>query len=263
MKIWLTLAFAGVSATAFAADGAWSSADAEFGRLRNLHASDLRAKVEASASPRTAALDVEKALDRLPPISLTKRGLPDSPVNLLFFGSEDDVRRAIVEAGWTEATRSVIKSMFQGAIQLVAVDSLDVFPPVSPEYLLGRPQDLSFVRQIDFPEMRHHFRLWRAPFDGPDGQPAWIGTANFDESLQFVDRHTKTVQATGVVHRIDPKIDQERDYIQATLGVGSFAANTVYAPHPHGVRAGEDSNGNPYETDGRVLVMFLQNPAAD
>ncbi|MFI5361923.1 MAG: LssY C-terminal domain-containing protein [Elusimicrobiota bacterium] len=198
---------------------------------------------------RAASLSVKEMLAALPPTSGASDGTPDSPVNLLFVGSEAAIRRAIARAAWTEGTASMTRSVAEGLSLLASLRAPDVFPPVSAEYLFGRAQDAAFLRQSTFISSRHHFRLWKAPFRGPNGEQAWAGTANFDAALVFLRR--------GFVHRIDPEIDRERDYILGTLrnGPDVLLARRI----GRRARAGADSNGSAYRTDGGILVMFFRS----
>ena len=207
--------------------------------------------------PRPAAPDVPVAnlalaamVAALPPTSTSSSGAADSPVNLLFIGSEKSIRRAIGRAEWTEGTASMARSLAGGILLLASFRMPDVFPPVSAEYLFGRAQDAAFLRQLSFVRSRHHFRLWKAPFAGPGGEPVWAGTANRDAALVF-RRHR-------FVHRIDPEIDVERDYILATLGSGSGVVRAARVGRRGAARTGADSNGYGYRTDGGVLVVFFR-----
>ena len=254
----LLLAFGFCSPVRAASLGAASPEDArsaafEFEGLDAAAAARLDAGTSVPAPPASAgnpsALDWNAILDRLPSTSATKDGSPDSPVNLIFVGSEEEIRGAIRAANWTAATTSLAKSMADGVLHLILVEKLDVFPPVSAEYLFGRRQDMGFLRQLDLMGSRHHFRLWRTPFSDPDGRPVWFGTASMDLNLRYSNGR--------VTHRIDPDLDRERDYIMSTLASGPPAAGIRYFPHPRAVRAGGDSNGDPYATDGRVLTLFF------
>ena len=208
-------------------------------------------------APRRAAPDVPAAaqsmgamLAALPLTSTTPQGAPDSPVNLLFVGSESSIRRAIGRAEWTEGTVSMARALAGGLMSMARLRAPDVFPPISPEFLFGRAQDAAFLQQLTFMRSRHHFRLWKAPFAGPAGQPVWAGTANLDSSLAFLRRH--------FVHRIDPEIDHEREYILATLGSGPDVVRAERVRRGAAARAGADSNGYRYRTDGRILVIYFR-----
>ena len=206
-------------------------------------------KIAAPPAP-PAVRGMGAMLAALPLTSTTPQGAPDSPVNLLFVGSDSAIRRAIDRADWTEGTGSMARALAEGLIKMARLRSPDVFPPVSAEYLFGRPQDAAYLQQLTFMRSRHHFRLWKTPFAGPAGEPVWAGTANLDASLVFL-RHR-------FVHRIDPEIDRERDYILKTLADGPEVVRAVRIERNSAARAGADSNGSRYRTDGRILVMFFR-----
>jgi hypothetical protein len=218
----------------------------------------LAALIASHSVPRGAPPEVPAAplglkgmLAALPLTSTTRGGAPDSPVNLLFVGSEESIRRAIDRADWTEGTASMAHSFVDGLLELARLRAPGAFPPVSAEYLFGRAQDAAFLRQLSFLRRRHHFRLWRAPFKGPGGEPVWAGTANLDAALVFLRRR--------FVHRIDPEIDRERDYILGSLASGPDVVRAVHVERDAGARAGKDSNGCGYRTDGRILVLFFRS----
>jgi hypothetical protein len=208
------------------------------------------APLGVSPAAPAAALGLQALLAALPLTSSTLKGAPDSPVNLVFVGSEKKIRRAIDGAEWTEGTSSMARSIAGGMLDLASFHAPDVFPPVSAEYLFGRAQDAAFLRQLSFMRRRHHFRLWRAPFAGPAGEQVWAGTASLDAALVLL-RHR-------FVHRIDPEIDRERDYILGTLGRGPDVLSAVRVEREAAGRTGKDSNGYGYRTDGRILVMFFR-----
>jgi undecaprenyl-diphosphatase len=211
------------------------------------------AQAEAPVRP-----GLEMILGGLPPLSLDKKGRPDSPVNLLFVGSEESLRAAIADAKWTTVSASMLRSVAGGFLELFKLRKPAHFPPISPEYLFGRAQDMGFAQLCGFVRSRHHFRLWRTSFSGPRGEPVWAGTAAFDEALEFYNRTRGGHRVLGFGHRINPKIDNERDYIKGTLRALPEVARILYAPHPKASYSGFDSDLNPFETDGRVLAVFLR-----
>jgi len=206
----------------------------------------------------SARASLEEILAGLPSLSLGSAGQPDSPVNLLFFGSEESLRSALLHAKWTGVPSGMAESLAGGMLELAQLEKPARFPPISPEYLFGRAQDMAFAQLCSFVRSRHHFRLWRASFSGPGGEPAWAGTAAFDAALEFHDRGKDGRRPWGFCHRIDPKLDRERDYIMGTLSALPAVRRLLRVAHPKASFSGYDSNLNPFETDGRVLAVFLQ-----
>jgi undecaprenyl-diphosphatase len=96
---------------------------------------------------------------------------------------------------------------------------------------------------------RHHTRFWPSGFSW-QGQPVWVATASFDNSLRYL-----------VAHSISPDIDRERDYIKAALDrTGLVADDTqVQLITPF---SGANPVGNPFFTDGRAYVIVLRQAAS-
>src|SRR6201999_107938 len=82
--------------------------------------------------------------------------------------------------------------------------------PMSVLTLFGRVQDygLAHAEPIQVVAQRHHLRLWKAPFQA-DGQEIWIGAATHDIGFDRDQRNN------GVTHKIDPDVDQEREFVGA------------------------------------------------
>jgi len=185
-------------------------------------------------------LSLSLILAQLPATSSDSRGYSDSAVNLMFFGSETAVRAAARD--WSDGSKAV---------------SAEAFPPISSEYLFGRAQDLTYYKDTRFVRSRHHFRLWRAPFKGPNGETAWVGTANYDLDMAYGRSDSGTCGPRGFYHRIDPDIDAERKFIADSLLESGRVQRLRLERHPRGVTSGVDSNCTRYFSDGNVLVVWL------
>ena len=122
--------------------------------------------------------------------------------------------------------------------------------PVSNLYLFGRKEDLAFEQTGGGTtrRRRHHVRFWRSDKLDADGRPVWIGAATYDERVGF--SHT----TGGVTHHIAADVDTERDHLfQCLEGTGDLAE--VYAIDGfHKVCEGRNGGGDPWHTDGRLLV---------
>ena len=92
---------------------------------------------------------------------------------------------------------------------------------------------------------------WNADRLAPDGRPVWLGAATYDESVGF--SHT-----TGqITHHISPDVDAEREHLLQTLqDTGELAE--VYAENGfHERLEGRNGGGDPWHTDGRLLVGII------
>ena len=144
------------------------------------------------------------------------------------------------------------------------------YSPVSPLYLFGRSQDFALQRIRESINERLHLRLWMTELRY-DGKPVWVGQVSRDIGVRFT---LKTWNLT--THRIDPDVDESRDYVLEDLIEAERVEKIGYVP---GV--GEccktspryNLTGDPYFTDGnrgiaivsgsRTRATFLDPPVRE
>ena len=85
------------------------------------------------------------------------------------------------------------------------------YSPVSALYLFGRSQDFALQRIRQSINERLHLRLWITPLR-LSGTPVWVGQISRDIGVRFT---LKTWNLT--THRIDPDVDEARDYVVEDL----------------------------------------------
>jgi hypothetical protein len=188
-------------------------------------------------------------------ITHTAQGLPGDPLNLALVGSEEDVVRAMIAAGWRPADALSLRSSARIAVDTV-FDKPDPNAPVSNLYLFGRKEDLAFEKPIgNSPKERHHVRFWRSNHMD-DGRPIWMGATTHDVGVEL--SHT-----TGqVTHRIAPDVDAERDLLLADLAAANRLSGTRWIVGFHKELQGRNGGGDPWHTDGRLAVATLPVPQA-
>ena len=204
------------------------------------------APAAAEQIPETALGAVREVLAKAPQRSATQKNTPGDPLNLVFIGSEQEIRQAFQKAGWdipairqTQSIAKTVQAVVQGAGYGVA--------PISNLYLYGRPQDLAFEKVLNTFAMRHHLRLWRAPIAAPGGSPLWLGAAVHDTGF---DIHPGVAS-----HATNPDLDAERTKVGADLlATGSVAAEQLVTP-PHPLSHGLTGTGGAWQTDGQLLVI--------
>jgi hypothetical protein len=124
--------------------------------------------------------------------------------------------------------------------------------PMSELYLFGRVQDFGYELADAYAMVatRHHFRLWKAPFEF-NGQQVWVGAGTHDIGFEKDQRNG------SVTHKIDPAVDGERDHIGETLQkTGKVKTLTYYLP-PDPVQDARNATGGGYRSDGRILVISV------
>jgi hypothetical protein len=189
-------------------------------------------------------------------VSYTGQHVPCDPVSIVLVATPGELSQAFTSMGWCPSDRT----NFFSAVTMVACVAMDLpyhRAPVSKLYLNERPQDLCFEQVLGSPRRRHHIRLWRSGQLAPDGRPIWLGAATYDCGLKPCLTHGL------VMHRIDPNLVAERDYVLARLkDTGWLQASTTLGFSS--TIFGRNATGDRYFTDGRILLGFLtQAPQAE
>jgi hypothetical protein len=179
------------------------------------------------------------------------------PLNLVVLGGVDDVYYAFIRAGWDE-TEVVSASSLAKMAKSFATGSEYRYSPVSGLYALGRPQDVAFQKARENINERNHLRLWMTPYRF-EGVPVWIGQISRDIGVRFT---TKTI----TTHKVDPDVDETREYLVENLAYSQALAKLGYV---EGVGAAsiDDPRGNltgdPYFTDGKRVVLWITSQPKD
>jgi hypothetical protein len=196
------------------------------------------------------------ALAAAPKTTRTAQGIPGDPLNVGLIGSEGDVVRSMLAAGWSPADPITLESSLRIA-ESVVFRRPDPDAPVSNLYLFGRRQDLAFEKPVGGDaRRRHHVRFWKSVELGREGVPLFIGSATFDVSVGFS-------HDTGqVTHHVAPDIDAQRDGLIADL-VRAGRLTQIYQVTGVGATLyGWNGEGDRYDTDGELTAGILAIEAA-
>ena len=121
--------------------------------------------------------------EEMPGVTYSADGIPADPVNVALVGTESEVLKIMVAAGWYPADPLTLRSSLKIAGASVLKREYDT-APVSSEFLFGRKQDLAFEQAVgNDPRHRHHVRFWESDKHGTDGRPIWVGAAIFDKRV--------------------------------------------------------------------------------
>jgi hypothetical protein len=191
----------------------------------------------------------------IPNITHAKTGVPGDPLNVALIGTEEEVVRIMVAAGWDPADPLT----FHSSLRIVGATVLRRpygNAPVSDLFLFGRKQDHAFEQPVGHdPRLRHHVRFWRAEKAAGDGRPVWVGGATFDQRVELSRR-------TGqVTHRIAADVDAERDKLLADLKETGHLLEEYAVEGFHQVCEGRNGGGDPWHTDGNLSVAVVKPPA--
>ena len=200
--------------------------------------------------------EFKKALERLPCCTTSSDGAEmGDPLNLVILGKEksDDIYHAFMRAGWDETETIYTGSAFQTGLSAL-FGSEYRYSPVSALYVFGRPQDAALQKARGSIHLRNHLRLWLTPLVF-DGYEVWIGQISRDIGVRFTTR-------TITTHKIDPDIDEAREFLVEDLAYSHGVMKTAYVK---GVGSASidaprrNLTGDPYFTDGYRLAMWLSS----
>jgi hypothetical protein len=190
-------------------------------------------------------------LDRIPRRVVDADGNLGDNTNFLIIGSEQQILNAFRASGWVEVDRNPNDAVLNGIIAVLNKEAY-LKLPMSELTLFGRVQDygLAHAEPIAVVAERHHFRLWKAPFD-LDGQEVWVGAGTHDIGFDRDQRNN------GVTHKIDPVIDKEREFIAASLEESGMVAKISYVTPSQPSIEALTATGASFRSDGRVLIVHM------
>jgi hypothetical protein len=196
-------------------------------------------------------LGLDEMFQFMQPRVLDGHGREGDIVNLLFVAQQPDLERAFERAGWT----SVDHSKHLIAWHLLCHGTHYTGLPMAHFFLFGRPQDYSYA--IPDPNSilskRHHIRIWKTDYR-VHGTPVWVAAATHDIAI--------AIHKLTVTHHIDPQVDAERDFVGDNLSGTRLVAHSEYLSATQPVFRATTSNGQPYYSDSRILLVQLTQPSA-
>ncbi len=215
--------------------------DLAYNKQQNIIAVDTGTRVVADIS----ALFTGNAV---PPTTETVAGAPLEPVSLIFVATDTvSFTAAMQSAGWVQADPPGVASISR-AVWAVWTNQADNTAPVTPYFWNGRPNELGFQKPTQDLTLRerHHARFWQTRYVTPSGAQIFVGTASFDDGLDW-----------WVTHHINPNIDAERDRLVSDLRAAGRVSDSqqfqLSPPEPAGTVAAD-----PWVTDGKVQILWLK-----
>ncbi len=179
-------------------------------------------------------------------------GNPGDMVNFLIVGSEEEVLQAFRRAGWVRV-QILAQQSFLHAATTSFFQTGFLKLPMSQLYLFGRSQDYGFAhaKPVFAVSTRHHLRIWKTPYE-INGETLWAGAATQDTGF------TKEIRKWRITHYIDPNVDDERSYVQESLGDTGMVTQWALAQPPNPVEAAHTATGEPFNSNGDILVLWLR-----
>ena len=209
---------------------------------------------ETPAAPADLKLPevTQEMIDRIPRRVVDADGNAGDNTNFVVVGNENNVVGAFTAAGWVKVDKSKSDAVLSGIMATFITKQAYLTLPMSILTLFGRPQDygLAHAEPVSVVAQRHHLRLWKAPFQAGD-QELWVGAATHDVGFDRDQRNN------GVTHKIDPNIDDERDFVSRSLDETGLVAKLSYITPSQPSKEARTATGATFHSDGRVLIVHL------
>ena len=174
---------------------------------------------------------------------------PSDMTNLMFIGTEADLRAAFEKAGWSSPERLSGKSKLETARALIE-DRGYKEGPMSILLLDGQPPDMAWQKGNNTFARRHHLRIFRRP-ETFAGKPVWVCSATHDIGINFSDRDRT------FIHRVDSSIDKERAKVVNDLLFTGMVRSLALVNRPDVPTSLANATGDTLETDGAMAVLLF------
>jgi hypothetical protein len=215
-------------------------------------------RIERVASASTAALAVDlpdfpqELIEQIPPRVQDAQGTLGDRTNFVLIGTRERVQAALAAAGWVTVDKDKTSAVIGGLLATLSKRSY-VTLPMSELMLFGRTQDFGYAQgdPVRVVAERHHFRLWEAPFHLGD-LTVWAGAGTHDIGFDKDQRNG------GLTHKIDPEVDQEREYIGESLKSTGMVVKSIYLTKSDAIRQAKTAHGEEFFSDGRTLILYLK-----
>jgi len=209
------------------------------------------AETTATAIQYKLAEVTTEIIDRIPRRVTDAQGNAGDNTNFVVVGSEEKVIQVFEAAGWVKVDREKKDAVLHTILSTFTKQAY-VELPMSELTLFGRVQDygLAHAVPIQVVAQRHHLRLWKAPFQ-VEGQELWVGAATHDIGFDRDNRNN------GVTHKIDPNVDDERDFVGRSLDETGLVAKLSYVLPSQASKEARTATGATFHSDGRVMLVHL------
>lgn len=172
---------------------------------------------------------------------------PSDMTNLMFIGTDEQVKAAFDKAGWFAADALSQNSKMETARAIIENRGYKE-APMSVLTLDKRPPDLALQKQTDTFAKRHHIRIWKRP-DTFNGKSIWVAAATHDISITY------SQVSKSFTHGIDPNIDGERSKVTNDLLFTGLVHGVALVERTNIPHDASNATGDKLVTDGKMAVL--------
>jgi hypothetical protein len=213
----------------------------------------------AKASTRNKSLKAARAeahrssqlVGQLPWRVTTTKHMDADLLNIVFLGSEDQIKSAFHVAGWHNADPPSKRTWLKNLYALLN-NSGYAQQPMMTFLLNGKPEDMNWQKNLNSYGRRDHLRIWHWTSNGA-GDAVWVAASTHDTGAVLALKYK------GFVHHISPDIDDERSTVIRDLNFAGCAKSVSFVPRPEVPTLSHNATGDLMHTDGSVAVVALQD----
>jgi hypothetical protein len=205
----------------------------------------------ASPVDNTESDRLGQLVGQLPWRVTTKKDVNADLLNLVFLGSEDQVKSALREAGWHNADPVSRHTYLKNFFALLN-NSGYAEEPMMTFFLNGKPEDMNWQKGLNSYGRRDYVRIWQWTSEESDEQ-VWISSSTHDTGAVLSVKHK------AFVHHISPDIDDERCTVIRNLNFAGCVKSVNYVSNPEMPASTHNATGDIMVTDKSVAVIALQD----
>ena len=175
---------------------------------------------------------------------------PSDMTNIMFIGTEEELRAAFEKAGWSSAAKLSATSKMETARAIIE-DRGYKEGPMSVLLLDNQPPEMAMQKGNNTFAQRHHLRIFRRPDTLFAGKPVWVCSSTHDTGIDFSERDRT------FIHKVDGRIDRERAKVVADLLFTGLVKSVALVERPDVPATIENATGDALQTDGRMAVLLF------
>ncbi|MBA3915358.1 MAG: LssY C-terminal domain-containing protein [Acidobacteriales bacterium] len=206
---------------------------------------------EVAEVPEPTSPDLAVRLRAAPDRTTTPKGVASDLVNLALIGTQEQVERAFLSAGWIESDRLTTASVVREFGALLRLASYPA-EPISSQWLQGVPADLNYQKSFNSYAKRAHVRIYEYG-SVEAGDPLWLASYTRETGAGFSARHHK------FIHHVDADVDSGRDRLVNELQLAGCIRSSSVVDRPLMLREVINATGDPMRTQGQLPVANLQD----
>jgi hypothetical protein len=206
---------------------------------------------QETPSSKAEADELEQMVRQLPWRVTTTRHIDADVLNIMFLGSEEQVKAAFSAAGWRNPDPHTKTAWMKNLYSLLDNNGYSQ-QPMTTFLLDDKPEDMDWQMSLNSYGRRDHLRIWQWNPEG-SSQPVWLTSSTHDTSAVLA------IKYKGFVHHIAPKIDEERATVIRDLRFSGCVKTVSYVARPELPATIQNATGDKMQTDGSIAVVTLQD----